>query len=246
MKESIFLSVVIPAYNEVNKIGSTLDQITGFFKDSTINYEIIVVDDGSTDNTLSVLKSYKDSISNLKVIENVQNKGKGYSVKRGILISKGRYVLFFAADLSIPLDEIWNLLNYIKEGYDIIIGSKWLPKSYVKYSRHNWLIRLLASFLFKLIVKLLVHGISDTQCGFKCFKGEVASNLFSNQRLIGFSFDVEILYLAQKYGYKIKEFPVRCIYPTDSKVKVSRDSLVMFLDLFRIKINDWLRRYNQK
>lgn len=208
------LSIVIPAYNEETRLPPTLERIHEFFKDrrdlkgQPYSYEVIVVDDGSKDRTVEVAKMsrlYKEGA--LKVLENGQNKGKGFSIKNGMRAAQGGLVLFSDADLSTPIEEFDKLLEGITQGCDIAIGSRSAPGAQILV-RQPWH-RQLVGRLFNLSVQLLVvPGIGDTQCGFKLFKAEAARKIVPLMRIDGFVFDVEMLYLGKKYGFTIKEFPV--------------------------------------
>ena len=232
------LSVVIPAYNEEKHIKSAIKEVSDFLKANFSDSEIIVVDDGSTDGTYDAALSLSSEIKNLKVLKNGANKGKGYSVKKGVLLASSDYILFTDVDLSVPLDEFTKFENYItRENAGIIIGSRALKDSNV-LKKQNFLRQNMGK-IFNLLVRLLLfRGIKDTQCGFKCFRKDVAERLFKAQRIDGFCFDAEILYIAKKNGIKIHTIPIKWINDPDSRVKIIGGSISMFLDLFRIRLND--------
>lgn len=235
----MYLSVIFPTYNEEKRIISTLNRSISFLKQQKFESEIIVVDDCSTDKTVEVIRKYKD----IKIIENKKNMGKGFSVKRGILSSEGKYVLFSDADLSTPIEELNNFLKYIKE-YDLVIASRNLSTSKRIYDNKS--IRKLLGNIFPYIVRLLVvKGIYDTQCGFKIFRKNIANKLFSKQRINGFSFDVEILLLARKYNYQIKELPVVWKHVEGSKLSPIKDSFRMFIDILIIQFNNLFGYYKK-
>ena len=235
MNEDIFLSIIIPAYNEERRIKSTLKRISNYLTSNGYRYEIIVVDDGSTDGTFSLVKRMKGEIKGLRIIKNMKNKGKGFSVKRGFLSARGRYMLFSDADLSTPIEEIEKLISWFNKGYDIVIGSRALKESHIQI--HQPWYRELAGRIFNLFVQAMaVPGIKDTQCGFKCFSQKAALEICKRQRIERFSFDVEMLYIAKKLGYKIKEVPVRWFNNPQSKVSLLKDSFKMFFDLIRIRL----------
>lgn len=234
----MYLSIVIPCYNESKRIIPTLMKIFDFLTATNrINQtELIVVDDGSTDDTIKKVQRYiKSNLRlNITLIQNKQNKGKGYSVKNGVFHSKGKYILFSDADLSTPIEELNKFFHWINEGYDIVIGSRSMKGSCIIV--HQPFYREIMGKIFNKFVQMLVlPGFIDTQCGFKIFKQEVAEKLFSLQNIERFCFDVEILYLAKEYTYKIKQVPVKWINSLDSRVHTVRDSFKMFVDLFRIK-----------
>ncbi len=230
------LSIVIPAYNEEGRIGSTLEKIHDFLKIKDYISEVIVVDDGSSDKTVqTVLKSALYGEGRLRLIKNEVNRGKGYSVKKGIINSMGGYILFSDADLSTPIGEVDKLFEFIDKGYDIVIGSRALAGSDVKV--HQPWYRETMGKIFNFFVKsILMKGINDTQCGFKLFKLSLAKDIVSHMKTDGFSFDVEMLYLAIKNKYNIKEVPVIWLNSPKSKVNLIFDSTRMFFDLIRIKL----------
>lgn len=225
-------SIIIPAYNEENRIGETLKKIQSYFLSKNYNYQIIVVDDGSRDRTSQIVEKFSPDIILLK---NEKNYGKGYSIKRGVEKAEGNFILFTDADLSTPIEEIEKLLVYlVRENYDIAIGSRGLKES--KIVIHQPFYREYAGKFFNLLVKLFImNEISDTQCGFKCFKGNVAKKLFSKSLIYGFAFDVEILYIAKIMGYKIKEVPIVWYNSKMSKVSILKHPLQMIYELVKIK-----------
>lgn len=230
------ISIIIPAYNEEKRLASALDNIISYMAKNYPDYEIIVVDDGSTDNTIKVAEK-----KNVRIIKNPKNMGKGYSVKNGMLNAGGDYLLFSDADLSTPIEELGNFLNLIKE-HEVIIGSRNLSESNITATQPFY--RRALGKIFPLLVSIFVlRGIKDTQCGFKLFKKDAAKKIFTKQTIAGFGFDVEILYLARKYGYSVKELPVSWKNDPHSKVSVIRDSFRMLLDLIRIRINNLRNKY---
>lgn len=233
------LSVVIPAYNEEFRIGKSLQLICLYLAKKNYDFEIIVIDDGSADKTVEIAKKETEKIADkIQIICNSKNQGKGFSVKTGVLAATGDYVLFTDADLSTPIEEVTKLISYLENGYDIAIGSRDLPDSKV-YIHQNWLRELMGKVFNKIARMLTFKDIHDSQCGFKCFKAQCAKELFGLQKYNGFSFDVEILFLAQKLGYKIKEVPVIWRNSPSSKVNIIADPLKMFRDLFCIRLTHW-------
>lgn len=230
------LSIVIPAYNEALRIGDTLDRIGDYLKSCGYSSEIIVVDDGSHDDTEKVVRKTAEKHSAIVLLQNGMNKGKGYSVKRGVLSSRGRFVLMSDADLSTPIEEIGKLFKELEEGYDIAIGSRSVSGSKV-LKRQTWYRQLMGKIFNKIVQAIAVSGIRDTQCGFKLFKGDAARMVFARLRIERFAFDVEALYLAKKMGFRIREAPVVWVNSPDSKVSIFRDSLRMMRDLLKIRFH---------
>ena len=229
------LSVVIPAYNEENRLPTTIKEIISYLDQGNADYEIIIVDDGSTDNTQLKVEEIKSKNSRIRILQNTKNKGKGFSVKKGVLAAQGEYILFCDADGSTPISELDKLLTKLRAGYDIAIGSRGLKESQIRVRQPFY--REYMGKIFNRLVRLLaVPGIADTQCGFKCFRREAARELFTLQKIKRFSFDVEILYLAQKGGYKIVEVPVVWMNSPVSRVGLIKDSLRMLFDVLRIRL----------
>lgn len=239
------ISVVIPAYKEVEFIKDSLTTVHNFLTKKNIDFEIIVVDDGSTDGTYDKVLEASKELTNINILVNDSNRGKGYSVKRGVLTARSQYILFSDADLSTPISELDKFMRYLEEGVDIVIGSRALKASKI-LKKQSILRRTMGKIFNMLIRKILFDGIRDTQCGFKAFRSEVAKKIFSLQRFEGFCFDVEILYIAKKLGYSIKEVPVTWINREKSKVSITRSPREMFCDLFRIKKNDKEGFYEDK
>jgi len=240
--EDIYLSVVIPAFNEVGRIEKSIRIIEKFLTQAGYSYEIIVIDDGSEDRTWSILSELSEKSLHLIPYKNDKNEGKGYSVKRGVWLARGKFILFSDSDLSTPIEEITNLLPWFDKGYDIVIGSRGLKQSniIVHQSFHrenmgrffNWLVRL-----------LIMNDFKDTQCGFKCFKRETIREIFIRQTIYRFCFDVEILFLAKLVGYKIKECPIQWINSPHSRVHTIKDPIFMMKDLLKIKLNHICGKY---
>ena len=238
----IFLSVVIPCYNEEAVIQDTLGKVTSYLGLKGYMYEIIVVDDASTDTTTKIAKRMAMDSQEIQVLQNDKNNGKGASVKKGLLRAKGQFVCFSDADLSTPIEEVDKLLAELYQGYDIAIGSRGLKESVIQI--HQPWYRERMGKTFNLLIQIFtLRGIKDTQCGFKCFRKEIINDICSMQQINGFSFDVEILYIARKLGYRIKEVPIRWYNNPTSRVNPFLDPFKMMFDLFRIKINDWKGRY---
>jgi dolichyl-phosphate beta-glucosyltransferase len=248
----LFLSIVIPAYNEVRRLPRTLVRIGDYLMEAVKQWrvsmeavEIIVVDDGSTDGTNELARTFSDRFPNFQVLRHSPNRGKGYAVRRGMLEAKGQFRLFTDADLSTPIDELDKMLPLVLSGEaDIVIASRGLPQSEL-IVRQPWHREMLGR-LFNLAVQILaMPGIWDTQCGFKLFRGDVADRLFKLQTLDGFAFDVEVLYLARKFRHRIVEIPVRWLNDPNTKVQTLKHGLQMLRDLLVIRLNDLRGRYSE-
>jgi len=241
MDREIYLSVVIPAYNEEELIKDTLNSVECFLSCQKYNYEIIVVDDGSQDSTFSAVKDLVPSFGNLKIIRNGRNRGKGYSVSRGMLFSKGKFRIFMDADNSTSIDQITNLFPFLENGYDVVIGDRTLKESRIK--KHQPLHKeLLGNIGNKLIRFLAVPEIGDTQCGFKLFSAEAAEDIFSKLTIDRWGFDIEVLAIAKSLGYKIKTVPVAWSNREKTNVRL-RDYILTFLELLKIKMNSIRKKY---
>lgn len=228
-----YLSVIVPAYNEEVRLAESLPRIFEYLAAQPYTSEIIVVDDGSSDRT-SELATRLGAGHNCRVLRNEPNRGKGYSIRRGMLEARGQYRVFSDADLSTPIEEIEKFWPFVNDGYAVVIGSRAVAGSDLVVRQRFY--RELMGRTFNLFVQLLlVGGIRDTQCGFKLFSAEAAKAVFPRQTLTGFSFDVELLVLARKLGFQIKEAPVRWINSPASKVSAWRDSTRMFYDLLCLK-----------
>ena len=231
------LSVVIPAYNEEKRIRTALEQILKYFKDRDHEYEILVVNDGSTDQTAAVAREVLKGCP-FQILDIQPNRGKGNAVKTGMLKAAGDLILFTDADLSTPIEEFDKFIRAHGQGYDVVIGSRDLPDSKVEV--HQAPLRELMGKVFNLIARMLTfRGIHDSQCGFKSFTHAAARQLFSLQKIDGFSFDAELLYLCQRKGYRLLECPVTWRNEPQSRVRIVSDPIKMFLDLIRIR---WIHR----
>lgn len=236
------ISVVVPAYNEDKRLPSTLPHLWRGLKRRFATFEIIVVDDGSTDDTPTVVSRIAAELSGIRLVRYDVNRGKGYAVRTGILVAEGTYILFSDADLSTPLREVRKLLAALEEGCDVAIGSRARQES--RIIQYQPLYRVLMGKTFNKIVQVLtVRGIRDTQCGFKCFKRNVAREIFHCCRIDGFSFDVEALFVASCRGMKIKEVGVLWRNSPLSKVHPVVHSLQMLRDLFVIRLYGLLGYY---
>ena len=229
---SPYLSVIIPSFNEEKRLTSTLEQITAYLRKQRYASEVIVVDDGSRDRTIEVAEEKLTGFPH-RILKQGLNQGKGTAVKRGMLEAQGEFLLFTDADLSTPIEEAELLIARLEKGFDIAVGSRALPESRVQI--HQNFLRESMGKIFNRIARLMsFKKIQDSQCGFKCFRREAARNLFQAQKLKGFSFDAEILYLAQKKGYRIAEVGVTWRNSPHSRVHILKDSLRMLWDVVRI------------
>jgi glycosyltransferase involved in cell wall biosynthesis len=229
------LSIVIPAFNEERRLPKTLDSIVAFLQSRPIRTEIIVVDDGSTDATSQLVANYQNKYAGLRLVSNGRNRGKGFSVRHGMLEARGEYALFTDADLSTPIEEADKLLAALKEqGYDAAIGSRAVDRSLIQI--HQSAARERAGILFNYMVRWIMGiGFSDTQCGFKAFRLDRARIIFEQQRIERFGFDPEILFLAKRHGLRVAEVPVRWSHDAATKVNVMADGMRMLLDLLVIR-----------
>ncbi len=231
----IDISIVIPAYNEAKKLPLFLKQLISYCIHSKKVYEIIIVDDGSYDKTFEIAESYKVNFCNLHTIKIRKNRGKGHAVKRGILKSNGEICLFLDADGSTCPEEIEKNIHYILEkNYDIFIGSRAL-KDKEQILKVKWYRKLMGKIFNFFVHAFFLEDIKDTQCGFKMFKKEVVRPLFSRSYLQGFGFDIEILYLAHKMGYKVKEGPISWHHVGGGKINPFMDSIRMFFNILQVK-----------
>jgi len=235
MSKKIDISIIIPAYNEAKRLPSFLDIVIAYCKRSENLYEIIIIDDGSKDKTFDIALAYKDKFPNLDVVKIRNNRGKGYAVKRGLFKASGNICLFLDADGSVSPDEIEKNAHYIiEDGYDIFIGSR-VIKDKEKVVTAKWYRKFLGQIFNFFVQFFLFKNIKDTQCGFKMFRKDIVKPLFSRSYLRGFGFDIEILYLAYKMGYKVKEAPVSWYHVGGSKVNLLKDSIIMFFNILEIR-----------
>jgi dolichyl-phosphate beta-glucosyltransferase len=230
-----YLSVIIPAYNEAVRIENTLRSLQEYFSNQSYKVELFIVDDGSFDDTVKLSSKFKDGILKLKILKNECNKGKGYSIKRGVMEAEGKIICFMDADYKITINEIEKIIPYFSQGYEVVIGSRALHGSIIKIAQPFH--RRLGGKLMHIIVRgsVSLNNIQDTQCGFKFFSKKAALEIFRKQKIDGYMFDVEILCIAQKLGYKIKEVPIEWMNDPDSRLKLLRDSTRSVFDLWRIR-----------
>ena len=230
--DRIFLSVIIPAYNEECRISDTLERVIDFLNARPYTWEVLVADDGSTDGTGRLVGQLAASRSNVRLMS-LPHRGKGWAVKNAMLAATGQYRLLCDADLSVNIDEVDRFIPPQLDGVDIAVGSREAQgarrigepvRRHIMGRVYNALVGLLA-----------VPGFGDTQCGFKCFRGNVVTDLFQQQTMDGFAFDVEILFIANKAGMSLQEVPVDWYYGSHSKVRALRDSISMTVDLLKIR-----------
>jgi dolichyl-phosphate beta-glucosyltransferase len=245
------LSLVVPAYNEEARLPTSLKKITDYLQTQPYDWEVIVADDGSEDETAAVAEAFAAADERVRVLR-LKHLGKAGAVRGGIMAAQGKLVFICDADLSMPIEEVSKFIPSFAEGYDIVIGSREAPGS-KRYGEPFY--RHLMGRVFNRIVRLLtVGGFQDTQCGFKCLKSDVARDLFSEMRLYSddgrvvrgpmvTGFDVELLYLAMRRGYRVAEVPIHWYYAKGSKVRPLHDTVRMFSDVLRVRINDLRGRY---
>ncbi|MBU1136863.1 glycosyltransferase family 2 protein [Patescibacteria group bacterium] len=240
----IHLSVIIPVYNEEKRLSSTLLNIDKYLSEQEYDYEIIVVNDGSKDNTAKIVKKFSYLIKNLKLIDNRKNHGKGWVVRQAMLESEGKIRLFMDADNATTIEHFEKMIPFFKKGYQVVIGSRdrkdakgakqAVPQSFFKRQLGN-----LGNLLIQIVA---VPGIWDTQCGFKAFTRKAAENIFSRAKIDRWGFDIEALFLARKLGLKIGIIPVIWVNAPDSKVNL-KGYLNTFKELFVVRLNSIRGKY---
>jgi len=237
------VTVIIPAYNEEQRLGSTLDAVVEYLEGADLSYELIVVDDGSADGTAELVRQ-RPAPPEIRLLCNERNRGKGYSVRRGMQEARGELVLFSDADNSTPIQELEKLAAEIDAGADVAIGSRALPESVLEVRQPAY--REYMGRVFNLLVRMLTGlRFRDTQCGFKLFRREVARDLASRQTLDGWAFDVELLYLAvRKDGLTVSEVPIRWLNSPRTTLNAATDSFAMLREVARVRWQDLRGRYN--
>ena len=236
-------SIVIPAYNEGQRLAPTLETVLAYVHQQGWDAEVIVVNDGSRDNTAEIVRSFAAKDPMLRLVENPGNRGKGYAVRNGILNSRGEIVLFSDADLSSPIEEMPKLLQALEAGADIAIGSRWLKAELqtTRQSLHRQLFGRIFNGLNRVILGL---GFADTQCGFKAFSRRAAHKILPLQRIERWGFDPEILFLARKFGFRVAEVPVRWGHVGGTRINPLIDGARMFQEMLRIRWNDLTGKYD--
>jgi dolichyl-phosphate beta-glucosyltransferase len=240
------ISILVPAYNENALILNTLNGLQSFMKNRPESYEIILVDDGSQDQTVSLIRDWqKSNTAELKLLINEANMGKGFSVRRGVMESRGKYIIFIDADLPYELDAIDDFINALNGGCDLAVGSRVLPQSKVRGVPK---LRYIAGQVFSWLERsILSTKVADTQCGFKAFTSTAAKEIFRRLTISGFGFDVELFFVARKLKYHIQPVAVQMIdrhQNRASRVRLFSDSLEMFFNLFMVRWQDWQGKYN--
>jgi glycosyltransferase involved in cell wall biosynthesis len=238
------LSIVIPAYNESSRIGEALERVLSCVQESHWDAEVLVVDDGSSDDTVAVVQRWMEHNERLHLVKNEGNRGKGYSVRNGLLQAAGEIVLFTDADLSAPIEEAERLIDAIRGGADVAIGSRWLDKQ--KQTVHQPLYRRFFGRCFNWVTRKVIGlPFKDTQCGFKAFRREAAQTIFRLQTIERWGFDPEILFIARKLKYIIVEVPVTWGHDERSRISYLRDGMKMLEEMGQIRTNSLRGRYDQ-
>ena len=236
IEQPSYLSIIVPAYNESERIVPTIGAVASQVCDLGIPWELIIADDGSTDDTVSIAEGL--NLVNMRVLRAPQNGGKGSAVRRGMAAARGEYILFADADNSTPIEEIVALKAKVEdEGYDIVVGSR--AAAGAEEANRSIVRRVMSGGLRMIVQNVLRIGVLDTQCGFKLYSREAADKLILAQTIMGFSFDLEHLYLARKYDLRVAEVPVQWIDAPGSKVDTRKEIQRFLKDLLKIKINDW-------
>jgi dolichyl-phosphate beta-glucosyltransferase len=236
-------SIVIPAYNESARLGATLEKVLAYVQAQGWDAEVIVVNDGSRDNTADIVRTFAAKYPTLRLVENPGNRGKGYSVRHGMLSARGRVLLFSDADLSSPIEEAPKLFGALEEGADIAIGSRWLRAA--TQTPRQPVYRQLFGRIFNLLLRVTLGlQFKDTQCGFKAFKQPAAQVIFPLQRIDRWGFDPEILFLARKFGFKVQEVSVAWGHSGGTRINPLTDGSRMFLEMLRIRWYSLMGKYD--
>ena len=238
----IELSVVIPAYNEEKRLPSTLESVHTYLSNRRVNFELIIVDDGSTDGTVDVVKEFGKHHAGVRLLSYSPNCGKGRAVREGVKKSEGFRILFNDADGSSPIEEIEKLESALNKGFDVAIGSRAKPDETRKVDALAYR-KFMGNFFNLIVQSFLLKGILDSQCGFKMFTQSAARSVFNVAREDGFAFDVELLHIARLRNYKIAEVPINWANVDGSKVNLVLDSSKMFLDVLKIKASSIMGFY---
>lgn len=239
---AVYLSLIIPVFNEEARIGKSLERILSFLQSQPYSSEVIIVDDGSTDRTVGLIRELAEDDSGVRIHRQPRNQGKGEAVKQGMLLGNGNYLFFSDADLSVPIETLSLFLSYLEKDCDIAIGSR--QKAGAIIELHQPFLRELLGKIYTWLSNWITAlRISDFTCGFKGFRRNAALDLFSCQRLTSWSFDAEIIYLGHVKGYRLREIPVRWRNDQATKVRLWQDVFTSFLGLLKIRLNHSLGRY---
>jgi dolichyl-phosphate beta-glucosyltransferase len=237
-------SIIIPAYNEGARVGATLERVLAYVDEQGWDAEVIAVDDGSRDDTAETIRGYAKNNPRLRLLQNPGNRGKGYSIRNGMLHAQGEIMLFSDADLSSPIEEAGKLFAAISEGADIAIGSRWLCSD-VQTQRQSAFRQLLGR-VFNLSLRIILGlNFKDTQCGFKAFTRRAAQTIFPLQTIERWGFDAELLYLARKFGLKVEEVPVAWAHSEGTRINPLRDGIQMFVETLKIRWNGMSGKYSE-
>jgi len=238
-------TIVIPAYNERARIGHALEEVLRIIDERRWDAEVLVVNDGSTDNTAAIVEGFVARDRRVRLLNNPGNRGKGYSVRNGLLHGAGHIVMFTDADLSAPMEEAERLFDAIRDGADVAIGSRWLERS--RQTIHQPLYRQIFGRCFNLVTRMVMRlPFADTQCGFKAFRRSAAQTIFQLQRIERWGFDPEILFIALKRGYAIREVPVTWGHDERSRMSYLKDGIKMLEELLYVRWNSLIGVYDRK
>jgi glycosyltransferase involved in cell wall biosynthesis len=235
-------SIVIPAFNEGARLGKTLDQVIAFAQQQRWRFEIVVVNDGSTDSTADLARQYSQRNPQVRLVENPGNRGKGFSVRNGMLNASGDIILFTDADLSSPISEALKLIAAIETGADVAIGSRWLDPSL--QTKRQSVLRQVLGRVYNLLMRVILGlNFKDTQCGFKAFTRAAARAVFPSQHIERWGFDPEVLFLARRAGLRMQEVPVRWGHDTGTRIHPFRDGFQMVVEMVSIRWRDMRGEY---
>jgi len=242
MDKKKLISIIIPCYNEENRLQKTLPICISYLKKKDFSWEIIIINDGSTDKTVSVAQRWQKRYHNIKIHNLKDNLGKGAAIRKGVFLSNGEYIIFFDADLSVPIENIEIFLKALKN-YDLAIGVRRHPQS--KIIRHQpWYREFMGHFFTKLVNLILLRGIYDATCGFKGFRSHIARKIFQKQKINRWAFDAEILFLAQRDNFSLAQIPVSWSDNSDTRVQLFKSTIGAFLDLLKIRYYNFCGKYN--
>jgi glycosyltransferase involved in cell wall biosynthesis len=245
LNTSYRISIVIPAYNEAPRLGPTLDRVLDFVRKQGWDAEVIVVDDGSRDGTADIVRGYAQNNEIVRLLQNPGNRGKGYSVRNGVMNANGRIILFTDADLSSPIEEAPKLLEVIESGADVAIGSRWMRSEL--QTRRQSVARQVLGRVFNLLLRVVLRlDFKDTQCGFKAFRRNAARALFPLQKIERWGFDPEILFLADRAGFRVVEVPVRWGHDSGTRISPIADGSRMVGEMLRIRWYSMAGKYGDQ